>query len=143
MTAAEKRITAWPGAPDFDVEPSLTYQSSPTYEDSFPVTYHGFMLLDQAGDAHIARDNSKKPHFVAVKRLRAVNQRVKHRIRPFTSDNVVEILDLYFDKDDILIIYEQMDVSLRAITSLQGGPFKSFQIAAVCREVSAYHIVST
>jgi hypothetical protein len=49
---------------------------------------------------------------------------------------VVNIIDMYFNKDDLIIIYKPIDVSLRAVTSILQGPFKAFQIAVICKEVS-------
>jgi hypothetical protein len=45
-------------------------------------------------------------------------------------------MTLYFDKDDLVIIYKLINVSLRAVTSILQGPFKPFQIAAIFKEVS-------
>lgn len=63
---------------------------------------------------------------MAIKRLKGIDKGLMRRLRPFTSDHVVNVRDVYFNKDNLVIIYKQMDISLRHITSLLQGPFKSF-----------------
>jgi hypothetical protein len=100
------------------------------------LTYHEFMNLDQAGPAVMGCDNTGERNLVAIKRLKGVKKASKPRIQPFTSNQVVEVKDMFFDDDDdLVIIYEQMEISLRAITGLQPGLFQDFQIAAICKEV--------
>lgn len=105
-------------------------------ERSPRVTYHEFMDLDQAGSAVMGCDNTRQCNLVAIKRLRGVDKNSAYGMQPFTNDHVVSIEDMYFDNDDLVIIYEPMDISLRAVTSIVQGPFKPFQIAAICKEVS-------
>jgi hypothetical protein len=100
------------------------------------VTYHEFMELEQAGSAVMGCDNSKRCNLVAIKRLKGVDKNSAYLMRLPKNDHVVNIKDMYFDKDDLVIIYESMDISLRAVTSILQGPFKPFQIAAICKEVS-------
>ena len=59
------------------------------------------------------------------------------KIAPFRNDYVVSIIETYFDSEDMVIIYEHMDISLRNLTSILQGPFKPFHIAAICKEVSS------
>jgi hypothetical protein len=99
------------------------------------LTYHEFMVLDQAGSANIGCDNTKDHDLVAIKRLKGIDKSSTNRMRPFTSDHVVNIRDVYFDNDDLVVIYEKMDKSLRDIAGILQGPFKPFQIAAICKEV--------
>jgi hypothetical protein len=100
------------------------------------LTYHEFMDLGQAGPAIMGFDNTREANLVAIKRLERIDKRSTHRMRPFTSDSVVNIRDIYFDNDDLVIIYEPMHISLRQITGILQNPFKPFQIAAICKEVS-------
>lgn len=73
---------------------------------------------------------------MAIKRLRKPEGSV-HQVPPSTCDQIVNIHDMYFENGDVVIVYEQMDVSLRhTIGILQHCPLKAFQIAAICREVS-------
>lgn len=98
-------------------------------------SYYDFMPLDQAGPAVIACDN-KDRSFVAIKRAKKSNIDDVFRIPDFVSDHVVNIKDMFLDKKEVVIVYEQMDVSLRHIMAVAGGPLQAFEIAAVCKEVS-------
>jgi len=100
------------------------------------VAYHEFMVLDQAGSAIIGCDNTRERNLVAIKSLKGVDKSSMRGVRSFTSDYVVNIIETYFDNDDLVIIYQKMDISLRRITSILEGPLKPFQIAAICKEVS-------
>ncbi len=104
-------------------------------ETSSQVSYNELMTRDQAGPAIIGSDNSEECNFVAIKRVKKVDNSLVHRIPSFNSDQLVEIRDMYQDNDDVVIIYEQMNVFLRHITGLLQGPLKAFQIAAICKEV--------
>jgi hypothetical protein len=107
-------------------------------------TYHEFMVLDQAGSANMGCDNTRERDLVAIKRLKGIDKSSTHKMRPFTSDHVVNIRDMYFENDDLVIIYEQMHKSLRDITGILQGPFEPFQIATICKEVSTSpHCVSS
>ena len=100
-------------------------------------SYQAFMPLDQAGPATIARDNLKDGTFVAIKRVKRADRNPVYRTPDFTSEHV-NILDMFLEGDeDIIIVYEQMDVSLRHIVAVVGGPLQAFEIAAVCKEVSS------
>lgn len=95
------------------------------------------MVLDQAGSAVIGYNNTRERNLVTIKRLNdGVDKSLIRGIRPFISDYVVNIRESYFDSDDLVIIYEQMDISLRSVTSILQAPFKPFQIAVICKEVS-------
>jgi hypothetical protein len=109
---------------------------------SNPLTYHEFMKLDQAGPAVMGCDNTRECNLVAIKRLKGVSKASKPRIQPFTSNQVVELKDMFFDNDDLVIVYEQMEISLRAVTGIQPGPFQDFQIAAICKEVKHTPVLS-
>ncbi len=54
-------------------------------------------------------------------------QTMPEDIPSFNSDQLVEIRDMYQDNDDVVIIYEQMDVSLRHMTGLLQGPLSNLQ----------------
>ena len=100
-------------------------------------TYHEFMDLDQAGSAKMAYD---KANIVAIKRLGGIDASSTQLGRPFVSDTVVSIIDMYHDGDHLKVIYESMDISLRKVTSILNGPLKHFQIAAICKEVGVDEI---
>jgi len=94
------------------------------------------MVLDQARPANIAYDNTKERNLVAIKRLNGISKVSIHIIRPFTNDYIVNIRETYFETDNLVIIYERMDVSLRHVTNILQGPFQPSQIAAICKQVN-------
>jgi hypothetical protein len=94
------------------------------------------MVFDQAGSANIGCDNTRERNLVAIKRFNGIRKSSMRRIQPFTSDYVVSIRETYFENDDLVVIYERMDVSLRHVTGILQGPFKPSQIAAICKQVS-------
>ncbi|KAH9208846.1 hypothetical protein DL95DRAFT_449626 [Leptodontidium sp. 2 PMI_412] len=53
------------------------------------ITYHEFMVLDQAGSANIGCDNTRERNLVAIKRLHGVRKGSMRRIQPFTSEHVI------------------------------------------------------
>ncbi len=100
-------------------------------------SYHHLMTIDQAGPAVIGVDDTDRRKRVAIKRVRKPEGSV-HQVPPSTCDQIVNIDDMYVEDRDVVFVYEQMDVSLRHMTGiLQDRPLKAFQIAAICREVSA------
>ena len=98
--------------------------------------YDEFMALDLAGTVMVGSENNEDPDLVAIKRVKKTSESRISRITPFTSDHLVEIKDVYEDGNDVVIISETMDVTLRQLTGILQGPLKAFQIAAVCKEVS-------
>ncbi|KAL9631870.1 MAG: hypothetical protein Q9164_005656 [Protoblastenia rupestris] len=100
-------------------------------------SYHHLMTIEQAGPAVIGVDDADHRKRVAIKRVRKPGGSV-HQVPPSTCDQIVNIHDMYAENGDVVFVYEQMDVSLRHMTGiLQDRPLKAFQIAAICREVSA------
>ena len=100
--------------------------------------YYEWMILDQAGPAIIGCDNTRAGNMVAIKRVKRPEQYSGRYMQPFVSDHVVNVKDMYCEDNEITIIYEQMDVSLRQITGTLGGQLKAFEIAAICKEVLWY-----
>lgn len=98
--------------------------------------YDEFMALDLAGIAMVGSENNEDPDLVAIKRVEKTSESRISRIAPFTSDHLVQIKDVYEDGNDIVIVSETMDVTLRQLTGILQGPLKAFQIAAICKEVS-------
>lgn len=96
--------------------------------------YYNFMPLNQIKFVVIARDN-KDRIFVAIKRAKKSDVEHMLRISNFVSDHVINIKDMFVDKKEIIIIYEQMNVSLRHIMIVASDPLQAFEIAAVCKEV--------
>ena len=100
------------------------------------------MALDQSGAANMGCDNTRKCNLVTIKTLREIDKNSIRGIRPFTGDHVISIRNVYFDNNDLIIIYEQIDVSLRDVASILQSPFEPFQIAAICKEIGiSFNIV--
>jgi hypothetical protein len=68
---------------------------------------------------------------MAIKRLVGVRKMLLYKIKPFTSDYVVSIREIYFENNDLIIIYERIDVSLRHVISILQAPFQPSQIATI------------
>ena len=64
------------------------------------------MVLDQAGLANIGCDDTRECNLVAIKRVIGVRKRLLYRIKPFTSDHVVSIREIYFENNNLVIIYK-------------------------------------
>ena len=76
----------------------------------------------------------KEKGFVAIKRIK--NSNLIFRVLTFTSDHLVNIKDMYLGGDnEIVIVYEQMDISLRHIMAVTEGPLQETEIAVTCQEV--------
>ena len=97
--------------------------------------YHEWMELDQAGPAVIGCDNTRAGIMVAIKRIKKTGQDDLGCMPPFINDHVVNVKDMYCKDNEITIVYEQMDVSLRQITGILSGQLQAFEIAAICKEV--------
>jgi len=61
----------------------------------------------------IGSENEKELSLVAIKRVKRVDKSPVNRITPFTSDYLVQIRNMYKDGDEIVIVYEIIDVTLR------------------------------
>lgn len=97
------------------------------------ISYCEFMPLDQAGPAVIAHENSKNGAFVAIKRLR-INRKPISKVPDFHCNNIVNIKDIFLEADDeIVIVYEQMDVSLRHIKAVTSGPYRLSRLQQFAR----------
>lgn len=83
----------------------------------------------------IGLDNTREPNLVAISRVKKGDKSSAYRKPPFSSDHLVQIRDMYDDGDDVIIVYEIMDVTLRQLTGILQGSLTAFQIAAICGEV--------
>ncbi|KAL9606567.1 MAG: hypothetical protein Q9179_000292 [Wetmoreana sp. 5 TL-2023] len=97
--------------------------------------YHEFLALDQAGDAHIANDNTTSCNLVAIKTYEWNGDDKLECCQQVRHDNIVHMLEIFRKDKRVCIVYEQMDVSLRLINSLPRGSWQPFEIAAICKEV--------
>ena len=100
-------------------------------------SYYYLITIKQARPAVIRVDDTDSRKRAAIKRVRKPKGSV-YQVPPSTCDQIVNIKDMYVENNNIVFVYKQIDVSLRHMTGiLQDRPLKAFQIAAICREVSA------
>jgi len=52
------------------------------------------------------------------------------------GNNLVQIRDFYREEDNLAILYEVMDISLRKIGALGPDSWKTVEVATICGEVS-------
>lgn len=95
--------------------------------------YHDFMTLDQAGPATIAYDNAHA--LFAIKSMKTEASQ-STSVQLFRNDCVVNLYDVFRDRDEYRLVYECMDVSLEQVLGTPRGQLASFEIAAICKEVS-------
>jgi hypothetical protein len=94
------------------------------------------MVLDRAGPAVIACDNTAERELVAIKRFQGIDKSSMRKITLSRNNYVVSIIETFFEGENMVIVYEHMDISLRNVTSILQGQFKPFHIAGICEEVS-------
>jgi hypothetical protein len=63
---------------------------------------------------------------MTIKRLKEVDKNLVCKMWPFINHYVVSIKDIYFNNDDLIIVYELIDIFLYAITSILQDRFKPF-----------------
>ncbi|MCJ1360236.1 MAG: hypothetical protein MMC33_010239 [Icmadophila ericetorum] len=105
-------------------------------QDKSRTSYHEFMHLDQAGPAIIVQDNMDRREFVAIKRIKRIASTPVYTVPAFESNQIVNIKEMFLEGDNLItVVYEQMDVSLRHIMAVKGGPLEAFEIAAICQDI--------
>lgn len=113
----------------------------PAPREESRTVYHKFMTLDQAGPATVASDSTKFCALVAIKRSHVKSNDRIPPIKGFPAANVVNLIDIFREDEEIYMVYEQMDVSLRAANGISQGCWNSHEIAAICKEVSRRSIL--
>ena len=95
--------------------------------------YYEFISLDQAGPATIAYDDSYKLYAVKKVRVQSVDG---IRIQLFKDvATVVGLYDAYSMGDEIQVVYEYIDTSLKSVLATPRGLLVTAEIAIICREV--------
>ena len=80
------------------------------------------MSLDQAGLTVITHDNMKDWAFVVIKHMKRANCNPAYWVANFTSNHLVNIKDIFWEGDNnIVIVYEQMNVFLKHIITVTEG----------------------
>ena len=100
------------------------------------------MRLDQAGPATIAQEEQAHGRLLAIKRMKPGTTDIR-TIKMVHSDFVVSILDCFWDHSELVVISEQMDVSLRHINGVVPALLKASEIAAICKDVRSTTIDMT
>ena len=128
-----------PLAPHGKIDVTKANYFTKMVQDKSRTSYHEFMHLDQAGPAIIAQDNMNRREFVAIKRIKRIASTPVYTVPAFESNQIVNIKEMFLEGDNLItVVYEQMDVSLRHIMAVKGGPLEAFEIAAICQDVSTY-----
>ena len=98
--------------------------------------YHEFMSLDQAGSATIAYDSEYNLYAIKKRKAPTSSEIDTQKIQAFQgSDGVVCLLDAYRSRDEVHMVYECMDASLRQVLATPRGQLSPCEIAVICREV--------
>ena len=61
----------------------------------------------------ITHEHAVPNHLVTIKRVRLVNKTSLVYLRPYKSNQVVDLIYTYVDSLEIVLIYKAMDISLR------------------------------
>ena len=98
--------------------------------------YHPFMELDQAGWSLVGSNTSDC--LVTIKRRKIdSNDRVLPSMQTLCHENIVSLMDLYWEDGYIISIYEKMDVSLYDLNTVKGirDCWKPWEIGGICSKV--------
>ena len=100
-------------------------------------SYHEFISLDQAKSVVIIQDNINNRVFIAVKHMKRANLKSLYHVLDFKSNYLVNIRDMFL-KDDhkIVIVYKQMNISLKHVITVIEDLLQVFKIMIICREIS-------
>lgn len=99
--------------------------------------YNEFMVFDQGGTATIGSSNTRENFLVAIKRKKVSACVPKNHPKHQVHDNVVSLFELFYEGNEVCMIYEQMDVSLRHLTGTCEGQWDDYKIGAICKEVGS------
>ena len=106
------------------------------------VTYEGFLHFDQAGSAIIGSTNTKDCTLVAIKTSKGSTNLDMQHLTECKHENVVQLLDVFdIDDNEICMVYEQMEVSLRLINGNPYIKWKAYEIAAISKEVCSNELL--
>ena len=104
-------------------------------------SYHEFMSLDQAGSGTMAYDNEYNLYAIKKSMVPASSEIDTRKIQAFQgSECVVCLLDVYRSLDEVHLVYECMDASLRQVLATPRGQLSPCEIAVICREVCIYQM---
>ncbi len=92
------------------------------------------MTLDQAELAVIEYNNINRRSFVAIKRRKRLDESFSHHVQ-FRSNHLVNLKDMYVQRNEVIFIYKQMKVLLQHITDILSDFLKAFQITTICKKI--------
>ena len=100
------------------------------------ITYEGFLHFDQAGPAIIGSSNTQDCTLVAIKTSKRCTNIDLQYLTGCVHENLVQLLDVFeIDDNEVCMVYEQMEVSLRLINGNPYIKWKPYEIAAISKEV--------
>ena len=102
--------------------------------------YDEFMTLNQTELIMIESelsDNVNELSLITIKQIRKADKKPVKQISPFSSDYLVKIRNMHNNSDEVIIIYETMNVTLQQLTDILQDLLKVFQITAICKKVRA------
>jgi hypothetical protein len=104
--------------------------------------YKDFCRDDEAGPAIIACFRGPRFDVVAIKERDVVSGQKLDSLQKIQHDNVVHFLAAFQEADHLYLVYESVIVSLCMIQSGPMGPWRESELAAVCKQVSIFWILS-
>lgn len=91
--------------------------------------YYELLILNQAGEAFIAHDNSIDCKLLAI-RKRVWNGTPDFECRQEVQDgNIVNLIEMFIKDNQVYLVYEQMEVSLDLINGIPRGRWQAFEVA--------------
>ena len=98
--------------------------------------YYAVMKEDQAGEVTIAYKNAIHHQIVVIREYRHNSNNEAKKLSNCGHSNIVDLKEVFRTQDVLFFVYEWIDVSIAEVQSAPYGKFASYQIAAICKEVS-------
>ena len=102
--------------------------------------YQSILHDNEAGAATIAFVRDPGCEVVAIKERNAVSDKELDSLQRVQHDNVVLFLAAFQDDDHLYLVYESIYISLQEIQCGPMGPWREYELAAICEQVSLYQI---
>ena len=106
------------------------------FHEESSITYESFLKFDQAEDVIIENVNTRDCTFVAIKTFKQSKKINFTTLMRCENDNIIRLLNVIHRKNhDVILIYEQMKISLRLINENFYVKWKTYEIAAICKKI--------